>query len=309
MSHESVEKALVSPKTRIMHHTYCKDKGYQKMKKDLPIGVFDSGVGGLTVLKALMEACPNEDYIYLGDTARLPYGTKSKETVIQYALSSSKILVQEGIKCLVVACNTASSVALPTLQAAFHPIPVIGVIEPSAGALASQIEYGKVLILATESTTKWHAYQQAIHVLNPALEVLEWPCPLFVALAEEGWTEGPLVSQIVEEVLKPVLTHKLQGIILGCTHFPLLQGVIQELVKEVPIIDSAHSVAKVLSDYLADHQLQNEGTYKRQIKFLATDGIERFARVANRFLGLKLPQEAVALVSHPQKSDTTVRSA
>lgn len=262
-----------------------------------PIGVFDSGVGGLTVLKALKEACPNEDFVYLGDTARLPYGTKSKETVIQYALNGAQMVMEQEVKCLVVACNTASSVALPALRTKFPGTPIIGVIEPGAQVVHQRIAGGKILVLATEGTTRWHAYQQALLAVNPELEVVEWPCPLFVALAEEGWTHGPLVKDIVKEVLKSKLQETYAGVLLGCTHFPLLEDVIQDHFQGVPIINSAQAVAASMVRHLAQENLANQQDHAGQIQFFATDGLERFATMAKRFMGIDIPHTQVALVS------------
>lgn len=267
------------------------------MQVTKPIGVFDSGVGGLTVLKALIEACPNEDFIYLGDTARLPYGTKSRDTVIQYAVNGAQMMMEQDVKCFIVACNTASSVAIPALIQACGHIPVLGVIEPGAQACHARIKQGKVLVLATEGTTRWHAYQQALERLNSTLEVIEWPCPLFVALAEEGWTQGVLVKEIVQEVLKPQLSENLAGVLLGCTHFPLLLPVFKEIFHDIPIIDSAMATAQALKNCLSIHQLHNPSTTPGTLKFLATDGLERFAKMARRFMAIDLPHCEVALVS------------
>ncbi|HET9843448.1 MAG TPA: glutamate racemase [Gammaproteobacteria bacterium] len=264
------------------------------------IGVFDSGVGGLTVLRELVKMCPNENFMYLGDTARLPYGTKSKETVIQYALSAAKILLEHNIKCLIVACNTASSVALPALQKAFPHIPVFGVIEPGAKACCEHRQSGKIVVLATESTTRWHAYQKAIHQLNPSLEVIEWACPLFVPLVEEGWTSGPLVKEIVKEVLAPILNMPMEMLVLGCTHYPILKDVIAEVIPNTTIIDSASTTAQELLQLLKVNKLENNSPQRGTLQFMATDGLERFSRIANRFLNLNLPQEKIALVSHPE---------
>ena len=192
----------------------------------MPIGVFDSGVGGLTVLKALQELLPQEDFIYLGDTARLPYGTKSRESIVRYALQSSRHLADQGIKLLVVACNTASASALPGLEAAYPGVPVVGVIKPGARAGCSLNRTGRLAVIATESTVQGGAYQQAILELCPQMRVEAQACSLFVSLAEEGWTKGPLVEQIVARYLTPLFErfgdHLPDALVLGCTHFPVL---------------------------------------------------------------------------------------
>lgn len=259
-------------------------------QQNLPIGVFDSGVGGLTVLSALQALLPNENFIYLGDTARLPYGSKSKQTVVQYAHQGANILVDLKVKCLVVACNTASSVAIEDLQASFAPIPVIGVIEPGARACTQTTSQGKVLVLATESTTQWHAYKKAISSINQNIEVIEKPCPLFVALAEEGWTHGALVDEIVQEVLKDTVTQAYDCVVLGCTHYPMLKDAIAKCYPGVAIIDSATVVAKEVQSQLCQQNLQ-KSSGQGKIQYLATDSIERFKRMASRFMGHALSDD------------------
>jgi glutamate racemase len=262
----------------------------------LPIGVFDSGVGGLTVLQSLKQALPTEDFIYLGDTARLPYGSKSKQTVIQYAHQAAGIL-DKKVKCLVVACNTASSVALDDLQKSFPNLPIIGVVEPGAQACVNTVQSGKVLVLATESTTRWHAYQQAIASLNTKITVTELPCPLFVALAEEGWTNGVLVEQIAHEVLKDSLNETYGCVVLGCTHFPMLKGVIAKCFNQVPVIDSASVVAAAVKTRLSHEKLLNPKKCQAKIDFIATDSIERFKAMASKFMGIDLSHDQIVLHS------------
>ena len=192
--------------------------------KRLPIGVFDSGVGGLTVLRALRQALPHEDLVYLGDTARLPYGTKSPASISRYAGQATAKLMQRGIKLLVVACNTASAVALDALRQQMRPVPVIGVVEPGATAAVSARPGGRHLVLATEATVRYGAYRHAILGRDDRAEVRELACELMVSLAEEGWTDGSIAESIVRRYLEPLaeLAFEPDCIILGCTHFPFL---------------------------------------------------------------------------------------
>ena len=270
----------------------------------LPIGLFDSGVGGLTVLKALRTLLPCEEYLYLGDTARLPYGTKSPDTIIRYAVQAAEKLVERGVKMLVIACNTASSVAIEPLQQAFPDIPVVGVVKPGAIASCRASENGRILVLATESTIRGNAYQRAIHQLRSEAQVTGLPCPLFVSLAEEGWTEGELVEGIIARYLNPFFASPLEGadgvipdtVVLGCTHFPLLAPAIRNVVGEhVHIVDSAETTAAEVKRLLAKHKLIQRNVCGGT-RFLTTDDISRFARTGSWFLGLPIDIDAVELV-------------
>ncbi len=263
-----------------------------KTDTTLPIGVFDSGMGGLTVLNALMKLLPNENFIYLGDTARLPYGTKSKDTVIHYSYNASRHLIDRGIKLLVVACNTASSVALETLKRDFYPVPVIGVIQPSAEMALTQLPEGPIAVIATEGTVKSRAYTQTILEQSPNREVIEWPCSLLVALSEEGWHSGPLVEDIIKHMLTPLwqqLDNPAQkALLLGCTHFPVLKSAIQKVIDQnTIIIDSACSVADAVLALLKENNLVNHKSAHGKVQYLVTDGIERFQRVGKFFLDSK----------------------
>ena len=270
-----------------------------------PIGVFDSGVGGLTVLKALQERLPAEDYLYLGDTARLPYGTKSAQSVTRYALQCTRLLVDRGVKLLVVACNTASSVALPALEAAYPGLPVVGVVRPGARAGCRLTRSRKLAVIATESTVAGGAYQAAIRELCPEMEITALACPLFVALAEEGWTEGPVAEETARRYLAPLFNGQdgegREGgpdtLVLGCTHFPLLVRAIAAVAGPgVSIIDSAATTAAEVAERLAETGLAAPGPGPGAARFLATDGAARFARVGGRFLGRGLAAEDVSLV-------------
>ena len=264
----------------------------------LPIGVFDSGVGGLTVLRALRAALPSEDFLYLGDTARLPYGTKSAATVARYAMQAAEALAARGIKCLVVACNTASSVAIPALAVRLAPIPVIGVIEPGAAAAAQATRSGRIAVIATEGTVRGGAYPRSIAVLAPGMAVTQKACPLFVALAEEGWTDGPIVEAVVRRYLEPVFSGDAapDTLLLGCTHFPALVAPIRRIVGQgVTIVDSAETTAAATAAQLARLGLQRAAGIGA-VRMMATDGPERFARVGSVFSGEPIAASEVELV-------------
>jgi glutamate racemase len=269
------------------------------LNQDLPIGIFDSGVGGLTVYRALHERLPDEHFVYLGDTARVPYGTKSLQTVERYAVENSLFLEAHGIKLLVVACNTASALALPAIRKAVG-VEVIGVIEPGARAAvessANKTEAKGIGVIATEATIKSGAYASAIARLAPAVEVFERACPLFVSLAEEGWAETDVAQRVAAEYLQDIKVMDVGTLVLGCTHYPILRGVIQETMGErVRLIDSGEATAHAVERLLAAKELsrptiEEDRARERQLcddldHFYVTDAAERFSRVAERFLG------------------------
>lgn len=264
----------------------------------LPIGVFDSGVGGLTVLDALRRRLPSEHFLYLGDTARLPYGTKSRASITQYSVQAAELLVQHGIKCLVIACNTASAVALEALQERFRPLPVIGVVEPGAEAGCEVSRGGRIAVIATESTVREGAYQRAILRRRPDAIVMAKACPLFVALAEEGMTSGPIADAVAHWYLDELLSaQRPDTLVLGCTHFPVLAAVLQAVAGDaVALVDSAATTAMALERLLAERQLLNPGPGPGRLRLLATDGPERFARVGSLFLHEPLTAADVQLV-------------
>ncbi len=267
--------------------------------RHLPIGIFDSGVGGLTVLKAIRESLPAEDLLYLGDTARLPYGTKSPESITRYARQATRRLQQEGIKLLVVACNTASAVALDILCKELAPLPILGVIEPGAAKAVAASPGGRHLVLATEATCRFGAYRKAIASLDHEAEVTEIACELLVALAEEGWTDGPIAPAIIRRYIGATVeaSEQANSIILGCTHFPILHGPIAEIfADQAAIVDSASTTAEATEALLADLALENPRNPGASIRFLATDGPSRFARVGGRFLGQELTVADIELV-------------
>lgn len=270
---------------------------------DLPIGVFDSGVGGLTVLRALRAALPDERFIYLGDTARLPYGTKSGETVTRYAEQAARVLVARGIKVLVVACNTASAVALGHLEAVFAPLPVIGVIEPGAAAACAASVSGEIAVIATEGTVRGGAYERAIRAARPAAEVVSVACQLFVALAEEGWASGPIAEAVARRYLAGVVGERpaLDCLVLGCTHFPVLREAIAAATgPRVRLVDSAETTAEVVATCLLRSGLRaghgTRGPGHAGVRFLATDAPARFVRVGAVFLGEAIAPADVELV-------------
>jgi glutamate racemase len=269
--------------------------------RELPIGVFDSGVGGLTVLRALQAALPGETFLYLGDTARLPYGTKSPASVVRYATQCAGLLVGRGIKALVVACNTAASAALPDLVARYPGLPVVGVVEPGACAALAASPTGRIAVVATEGTIRAGAYVAAIKRLRPDAVVTGIGCSVFVALAEEGWTEGPIVEQVAHRYLDGVFAGPAapDTLLLGCTHFPVLAGALRHAIPaSVMLVDSALTTAEAVARQLAaGGLLQPAGAAPAgETRFLATDGPERFARVGSIFLGRPLTVRDVELV-------------
>lgn len=266
---------------------------------DLPIGVFDSGVGGLTVLKALRDALPTEDLVYLGDTARLPYGTKSPASIARYASQATDGLLDRGIKLLVIACNTASAVALDTLQARLAPLPVIGVVEPGSEAAVAASPAGRHLVLATEATVRLSAYAKAIRRRDANAEVHEIACEMLVALAEEGWTSGDIAIRIIERYLRPEFerAQRPDTLILGCTHFPLLRPAIESVVdRQTAIVDSASTTAAAVSALLTSQGIRRSSGDAGRVELLATDGATRFARVGGQFLGRALSADDIEIV-------------
>ena len=265
------------------------------MNLNLPIGIFDSGVGGLTVYRALHEHLPNERFVYLGDTARVPYGTKSLTTVERYAVENAQFLAARGVKLLVVACNTASALALPAIRKSLN-IEVVGVIGPGARAAVLDSKGKRIGVIATESTVQSGAYTKAIKRIDPSAIVTERACPLFVPLAEEGWADAEVARTVAESYLKD-LRLRVDALVLGCTHYPILRDVIQKSVgDEVALIDSGEATAQEVKALLKQKGLARStpgtGALDRQLcddldHFYVTDAAERFARVAERFLGSK----------------------
>jgi glutamate racemase len=257
-----------------------------------PIGVFDSGVGGLTVAAALARALPAETILYLGDTARLPYGTKSPETVVRYTERNLDFLVGRGVKAVVVACNTASALALPGLV---EPVPLWGVIEPGAER-AAELSRGRVGVIGTEATVRSGAYAAALRELRPELEVRSAACPLLVPLVEEGWLDDPVTESVARRYLEPLLAAGIDTLVLGCTHYPLLAPLLGRIAgEEVELVDSAEAVATRVAAELAGRGAlaPGDGAGRAADHLFVTDDTERFGRLARRILGRDVRLELV----------------
>jgi glutamate racemase len=262
--------------------------------KSPTIGVFDSGFGGLTVLRALLPLIPAAHYLYLGDTARLPYGSKSRETIARYAVESARFLADHGADLLVIACNTATALAMPEIRAAVS-IPVIGVIEPAVEMAHLGRQHSEVLVLATQATTQSHAYLEACARRN--LRAVEKACPLLVPLVEEGWVDHP----VTRDVLRIYLSEALQdcapsAVLLGCTHYPLISGAIEQTLRllgsQATIIDSAHSTARMTAMHFGQSSVGTVTTVtttNATFECYATDSVEKFARLGSQFLGQPIP--------------------
>jgi glutamate racemase len=248
-----------------------------------PIGVFDSGIGGLTVVAALRRALPHEQLIYLGDTARVPYGTKSPDVVRRYTERCARFLIEQGAKLLVVACNTASAHGLHALEG--QATPVVGVVRPGAMLAASRSKTRRIGVIGTEGTVQSKSYQAAIHQALPDAQVFAAACPMFVPLAEEGLGEHPATRLLAEDYLRPLVAHDIDTLVLGCTHYPLLKRIIHDVVGPgVDVIDSAEAVADAVREKLHEHGLASQSRLGVD-RFYATDVAERFARVGRAFLG------------------------
>ena len=263
------------------------------------IGVFDSGVGGLTVLRALRAAMPAEHFVYLGDTARLPYGTKSAQTVVRYSLQCADALLRRGIRCLVVACNTASASALDALRAQHPALPVIGVIEPGAEAAVAASVSQRIAVIATEGTIDGGAYQRAIRRLSGSARITARACSLFVAMAEEGWTEGPIAEAVARRYLDPIFMQDdpPDTLVLGCTHFPVLATAIRAVLPpSVRLVDSAATTAAEVLRRLGSERAPAVDGPAGSVTWLATDSAARFARVGGTFLGQALRADAVQII-------------
>ncbi len=256
----------------------------------LPIGVFDSGLGGLTVARALHRLLPHEDIVYLGDTARVPYGTKSPATVVRFACEDMQFLMHERVKAVVVACNTVSAWALPTLEQRFH-VPVFGVILPGARAALAATRSGRIGVIATNATIRSQAYNKAILARDDTVRIIARACPLLVPLVEEGWMDHPVAVTVLREYLTPLLKWDMDTLVLGCTHYPVLKKAIHEVAGPgVRLVDSADTCAKFVKERLGYLKLLD--TRRRRagvIQAFVTDEVERFEDFAERFLGEKIP--------------------
>lgn len=249
-----------------------------------PIGVFDSGIGGLTVVKALIHELPAESIVYFGDTARVPYGTKSKSTIVKFSLENVEFLLRFGVKCIVIACNTASSWALPTLRKYFK-VPIVGVIRPGASAAVRATRNKRVGVIGTSATIRSRAYQAAIHRIDPSVKVFSQDCPLFVPLVEEGWLNGTITAAIAEKYLAALRQQGIDTLILGCTHYPLLSDTVQKVLgPRVKLVDSAEQTAAEVRAVLAASDLLARPNGHPRYRFFVTDEPAHFNRVGHRFL-------------------------
>ena len=255
--------------------------------QDSPIGVFDSGIGGLTVLQEIIQTLPKENTVYLGDTARAPYGTKSVETVLRYSYENSEFLIEKGVKVVVVACNTSTAIALGQLRSRLN-LPVVGVIEPGVRRAIKSTKNKKVGVIGTEATIQSGAYTHALKAVDASIEVYSRACPLFVPLVEEGWTDNEVVEMTAKAYLQGFKQSGIDTLVLGCTHYPLLKKAIRNFLgRRVRLVDSAEETAKEVESMLkADSSLRKNG--KGAHSFFVTDAPERFIKVGRRFLGEKV---------------------
>lgn len=256
-------------------------------KTELPIGIFDSGIGGLTVVRQIHRALPREDLVYLGDTARVPYGTKSPGTVVRFACEDTQFLIQQNVKAVVVACNTVSAWALPTLERKFG-VPIFGVIIPGAQAALKRTKNRRIGIIGTAATVRSQAYSRTILARDDTARVFARACPLLVPLVEEGWTNQRVTLAILRSYLSPLLRRGIDTLVLGCTHYPLLKRAIRAVTgNEVALVDSAESCAQFLNERLQSTKLLNQGRRRPGvIQPFVTDEVERFDELARRFLGV-----------------------
>lgn len=260
------------------------------MEKEKPVGVFDSGIGGLTVVKRIASTLPQEDIVYFGDTARVPYGSKSNSTVKEYALQDARFLINKNVKAIVVACNTVSSVALQELRNNFS-VPIIGVIIPGAEAAVKETQNGRIGVIGTRATIGNKAYSKEIKSLNPDVEVFEKACPLFVPLAEEGWIRHKATYEIAEEYLHELKALEIDTLVLGCTHYPILAEVIREVMGDnVKLIDSGVASAEVVKKELDRFNLHSNKYSQGNLEFYVSDIPVKFKEVAELFLGKEVKQ-------------------
>ena len=261
-----------------------------------PIGVFDSGVGGLTVVRALMERLPFENLIYFGDTARVPYGVKSAETINLYAAQITEFLVQREVKLLIIACNTMAAVAHEAVVSR-SPVPVLDVIDAGARMTIRTTRTKHVGVIGTPTTVNSNTYARAIHRLDPEVRIFSQACALFVPLVEEGWLDHPVTRLTAQEYLKPVLAEGIDTLVLGCTHYPLLKALLQEVTgPAIRLVDSAEAMADITADLLTDRELANPDREAPVYRFYVTDVPLRFQGIGERILGRSLPHvERVSL--------------
>ena len=258
------------------------------MTDSRPIGIFDSGVGGLTVVGKIQQILPNEDLVYFGDTARVPYGTKSKETITKFSVENVEFLMEHNVKLVIVACNTASSLSLDFLKRCFR-VPVIGVIEPGAREAVSSTRNNRIGVIGTHATVSSGAYEKAIRKISPRYSVFTQACPLFVPLVEEGWTDKTVTKEIAGIYLKPIKEKSIDTLILGCTHYPILKVILGKVMgKDVVLIDSAREIAKEAKNILDAGGLLNGSKAGGKHKFFVSDEPNRFIRIGEKFLNKRI---------------------
>jgi len=261
------------------------------LKPDQPIGIFDSGIGGLTVIRKLRELLPNERLIYFGDTARVPYGTKSQHTVRRYAAEDTRLLLKYQPKMIIVACNTVSALALDVVAHESQGKPVIGVLKAGSALAARETKNGHIGIIGTNATISSNAYPLEINSLNSEYEIYSKACPLFVPLAEEGYTNHEAARLIAQDYLSDLLQHEIDTLVLGCTHYPILKPMLQKVTGEkIKIIDSAEAVSEEVRKVLSDQGLLNKHPNPKLPKVLVSDLPQKFKSMFERFLGLSIPE-------------------
>jgi glutamate racemase len=264
-----------------------------QVSRSNPIGVFDSGIGGLTVVRALMERMPLENMIYFGDTARVPYGLKSVETISGYATQITEFLLQKKVKLLVVACNTMSSVALQVIED-LSPVPVLDVVDAGARSAVAETHTKYVGVIGTPATINSNAYARAIKRYDPEIRIFSQPCPLFVPLVEEGWLDHKVTRITAEEYLEPFLAKDVDTLVLGCTHYPLLKPLLKEVLGDkIRLVDSAHAITEQAGELLTRYNLRNNQQKPPEYRFYVTDVPIRFQEIGERFLGRRLPNVRV----------------
>jgi glutamate racemase len=264
-----------------------------KPEQGNPIGVFDSGVGGLTVVRAIMEELPYEDIIYFGDTARVPYGVKSVDTIRRYAAQITRFLIQQKVKALIVACNTMSAVAYEVIED-LSPVPLLGVVDAGARSAVAVTKNKLVGVIGTPTTITSNTYVKAIKNYDPEIQIFSQACPLFVPLAEEGWLDHQVTRLTAKEYLIPVMAHHIDTVVLGCTHYPLLKPVLQEVLgSSIRLVDSAQAIAEQARELLNEHNLLTQKPRSPQYRFYVTDVPFRFKEIGERFLGRALANVTV----------------
>lgn len=253
-----------------------------------PIGVFDSGIGGLTVVKEIMRILPKEDIIYFGDTARVPYGSKSHDTITKFSVQNTKFLTSKDVKAIVVACNTASAFSIEELQKSFD-VPVIGVIKPGARAAVRTTQNGKIGLIGTEGTIGSKAYEKSIRKFYPEAEIFGFPCPLFVPIVEEGWADSKVSYLVAEEYLKVFKEAGIDTLVMGCTHYPLLTKVVGDIMgADVNLINPAEETALELKEILREKSLQNNQDRTASYEYNVSDNPEKFVKVGSKFLNREI---------------------